>query len=209
MSDSYRAGHLQAQDVNVTPYHAPSSTCQVCGSPPRAPRSYLCARCYDLLDKKASERTRGWKPDREAGFRALQRQWRGDLDGFACHFTGLKMEEADSTSPLYRTWEHLEPGNSSEAALACAFVNHMKTSLTERDFRSVVLELALAIGPRPTRISIRVSSPAVAGAESSNDIDVWTTLGSQRRAPQQLPGGRLCETIWNESCSDLRRWGGR
>ena len=132
----------------MAPYWSPSDDCKVCGQPSRAKGSYLCERCFRLLHRQDSKRAkRGWKIDREVRFHAMQAQWNEATGGFECHLTKVKLSD-DPFSPLRASWEHLEPANEKTAVLAAAIFNHMKSDLTENEFRDVVTELARYFGKR-------------------------------------------------------------
>jgi hypothetical protein len=68
----------------------------------------------------------------------MKEQWRSGA--FRCFYTGLRLSDIRS-SPLYPTWEHREPGDASTAVLVGAVFNDMKTDLTEREFKRLVIEL--------------------------------------------------------------------
>ena len=127
----------------MAPYWSPSDDCKVgCGQPSRAKGSYLCERHFRLLHRQDAKRAkRGWKIDHEVRFHAMQEQWNEAIGGFECHITKVKLSD-DQFSPLRASWEHLEPANEKTAVLAAAIFNHMKSDLTESEFRDVVTELA-------------------------------------------------------------------
>jgi DNA polymerase len=123
------------------PYYSASPLCKVCFDKPRANPSYLCDRCYRILDRPEPRvRSRGWKVDREARFWAMKDRWKATERAFTCYFTGLALEEDDRRHPLYATWEHLQPGDT-KVTLAAAFVNSMKCNLTEAQFHEITREL--------------------------------------------------------------------
>jgi hypothetical protein len=127
----------------MAPYWSPSDDCKVgCGQPSRAKGSYLCERHFRLLHRQDAKRKKhGWKVNHEVRFRAMQTQWNEKIGGFECHLTKVKLSD-DQFSPLRASWEHLKPGNEKTAVLAAAIFNHMKSDLTENEFRDVVTELA-------------------------------------------------------------------
>jgi hypothetical protein len=79
--------------------------------------------------------------DREARLCAMKDRWNVKRHVFTCYFTGLTLNEDDWRHPLYATWEHLSPGGT-DVTLAAAFVNSMKSNLSEEMFREIVRELA-------------------------------------------------------------------
>jgi len=71
----------------------------------------------------------------------MKDRWDRKRRAFTCYFTGLALSDDDRTHPLYARWEHLQP-ESTDVTLAAAFVNSMKTNLSETQFRQITAELA-------------------------------------------------------------------
>jgi hypothetical protein len=125
----------------ATPYYSPSRFCKVCYDTSRAQGAYLCDRCYRILHRAEPRiRSRGWTVDKEARFWAMKDRWDRTRRVFICYFTGLVLSDDDRRHPLYATWEHLQP-ETTDVTLAAAFVNSMKTNLTEPQFRQITAEL--------------------------------------------------------------------
>src|ERR1043165_9754744 len=111
--------------------------CRVCGRP-RHFLAYCCTICKRMLDRID---IRGRKPSREAREKALHKAWDGEC--FRCYYTGWPLSVDNPKSHLYLTWEHLTPGNEDDVVVAAALINYMKSDLTEREFRKVVIAMAL------------------------------------------------------------------
>ena len=105
--------------------------CVVCGDPP-VRWSYYCERCRRFLV------TRGY--DRSHHVRALREAWDPKIRRFRCHYTGAWLDDADPMSPWYLTYDHRVPGRAGSIAVAAAWVNAMKTALSEQEFWAVVAE---------------------------------------------------------------------
>ena len=105
--------------------------CIVCGRPPR-PRSYCCERCRRFVY------WRGY--DRKQHARAMREAWSAEEDAFICWYTGARVVDDDPMSPWYLTFDHRVPGRAGSIVVAAAWVNAMKTALSEREFWAVVGE---------------------------------------------------------------------
>ena len=110
-------------------------TCSICGRP-RHPRAQLCKRCKKLSDRLDTRR----KADKKARVRALQLAWDGSV--FRCHYTGVPLDENDHHAPQYLTFDHRTPRQEQDVVVAAACINDMKSDLTEKEFRAVVIQLA-------------------------------------------------------------------
>lgn len=105
--------------------------CKICGSP-RQPNYQYCPRCKRLIGKGVNKRLR---------VRALQQAWSAKDDGFLCRYTGQKLEEYDTSSPWYITYDHVIPRSTRGGFVACAYwVNNMKTDLCDDELWAVVME---------------------------------------------------------------------
>jgi hypothetical protein len=122
---------------------SPSPECRVCDHPSVA-GSYLCSRCRNLRDRVDTRKDalgKGRTIDKAARRRALIEQWSADIDGFRCHYTGVKLSH-DYGSRRYATWEHREPGDESSVVLVADLVNKMKGDMSEAEFKKLVRALA-------------------------------------------------------------------
>ena len=61
---------------------------------------------------------------------------------FYCHYSRVELNTEDSGSPLYRSIDHRTPGERTELALCCMFINAMKSDLDEEEFKAAVEALA-------------------------------------------------------------------
>ena len=118
----------------VAPWERPLTRvadCVVChGS--LYPKSMYCPRCRRFITvqrENAARRT------------ALIAAWSPEMRGFLCHYTGILLEEKNFRSPWYINFDHLAPGKPG-LVVAAAWVNRMKSFLTEGQFRAVVHALA-------------------------------------------------------------------
>jgi hypothetical protein len=59
-----------------------------------------------------------------------------------CEYTGLPMNLTDEESPLYMEFDHPIPGKKGFVRAVVAFVNRMKTDLSEDEFWAAVHEFA-------------------------------------------------------------------
>ena len=105
--------------------------CVVCGGPP-VKWSYYCVRCGGLV----------WGRNRNirARAKALKEAYDRDTDGFLCHYTGVRVDEAAPGSPWYINFEHATPRDASTIVVAAYWVNLMKRNMSESEFWAVVLE---------------------------------------------------------------------
>ncbi len=114
---------------------AESNKCTVYGSAAHA-LAQLCKRCKNFRDRVE---TRG-KPDLAARVEALRRAWDGT--GFRCYYSGVRLEETNSHDPRYLTFDHRTPRHENDLVVAAAFVNDMKSDMSEDEFRAVIVQLA-------------------------------------------------------------------
>ena len=59
---------------------------------------------------------------------------------FVCHYSGAVLTE-DPSSPWHVSFDHCTPGDERDLVICAALVNHMKSNLTEPEFRSLVVQL--------------------------------------------------------------------
>jgi hypothetical protein len=97
------------------------------------PHSYYCPGCRHIVRNGESIRERTT---------AMQLTWDPVKKGFICHFTKLKVELFDRKDPRYITFDHRIPRQAGTLIVAVAFVNIMKSDLSEDEFWLVVPELA-------------------------------------------------------------------
>ena len=109
--------------------------CEICGKACHS-LAYACVDCKRLLDRIY---IRGWKRNLKTRRAALRAAWDGQV--FRCFYTGWPLTISDPTSPLHFTWEHRTPGSEDDIVVAAALINAMKSDLTERQFRELVIDL--------------------------------------------------------------------
>jgi hypothetical protein len=61
--------------------------------------------------------------------------------GFRCSYTKILLELDDDTSPWYCVFDHCTPGDPRKIVITSALFNEIKTDLTAKEFRYVVLML--------------------------------------------------------------------
>jgi hypothetical protein len=72
----------------------------------------------------------------------MQASWDKARKAFICYLTGLALDPHDNTNPLFLTFDHRIPKKPGMLMVAAAFVNMMKSALSEEEFWLVVGELA-------------------------------------------------------------------
>jgi len=103
--------------------------CVVCERP-RLPKFKYCPRCKKLVGNK----------DKLYRRIALIAAFSKILDGFVCSYTGVKLEENDTSSPWYLTFDHLLPRKRNTLVVSAYFINDMKSNLSGDEFRAIVME---------------------------------------------------------------------
>jgi hypothetical protein len=112
-------------------------TCDICGQP-KHPQATYCKRCKKLVGR-GKERTQTHK---QARAKALKAGWDPNSCRFLCHYSGVQLDEENSKSPKYVTFDHRIPRQGNDLVLAAACINDMKSDLTEAEFEAVVVQLA-------------------------------------------------------------------
>jgi hypothetical protein len=92
-----------------------------------------CPICQKLVQRGHSNKER---------VAPLQVAWDEIRQCFICYLTRLEVELNDRKSPRYISFDHRIPRQAGTLAVAVAFVNLMKTDLSEEEFWLVVGELA-------------------------------------------------------------------
>ena len=103
--------------------------CVICEQP-RLPRTDYCPRCKKLIGNK----------DKWARRLALIAAWNKILGGFVCSYTGVKLEESDTSNPWYLSFDHYIPRKRDTIVVCAAFVNNMKSNLSGDEFWAIVME---------------------------------------------------------------------
>lgn len=104
--------------------------CEICGAKP-PPRRKYCAICSAFVYRAGENLAR---------VSAMKRACRKGV--FFCEYTGLPLELSDTESPLYIEFDHPVPAKKGLLRAVAAFVNRMKTDLSEEEFWAVIHELA-------------------------------------------------------------------
>ena len=105
--------------------------CIICGRPPLH-WSYYCSRCRPFVVMHPHAK--------RLHARAMREAWSKEQDGFCCHYTGVRLNERDTRSPWFLSFDHGIPGDDQTLVVAAFWVNAMKTALSEAEFWAVVLE---------------------------------------------------------------------
>ena len=109
--------------------------CDICIRQALPPHKY-CPRCDRLVDRAG----RGM-----AHVLALKRDYDPVHDVFRCHYTGVVLDENDTKSPLYLTYDHLIPGLKTvdNLVITAAIINEMKTDLTWDEFVAIARQVVV------------------------------------------------------------------
>jgi hypothetical protein len=99
--------------------------CKICGHPALY-HTNRCARCTKFCEKTTLKSVR-----RDA----LIKAWSKEADAFLCYYTGVKLEDYETGSPFYLTFDHLDPEDRTKVVCAARFVNELKDAMTEPEFR--------------------------------------------------------------------------
>ena len=110
--------------------------CVVCRCDLSNPQALYCARCRKIVNRID---TRG-KHSRQARIRALRRSWDGKF--FRCFYTGVKLVEDNHKDPRYLTFDHRIPRRENRIVIVASAINDMKSDMSDREFRKMVLQLA-------------------------------------------------------------------
>jgi len=73
---------------------------------------------------------------------ALTVAWDSQAQAFRCHYSGVKLDEINHQHPLYLTFDHRTPRQENDIVVAAAWINDMKSDLSEDEFKAVVKQLA-------------------------------------------------------------------
>jgi len=116
--------------IEMLPLGQSAEFCEICGARP-PPRRKYCALCGEFVYRIGENLAR---------VAAMKRACKNGV--FYCEYTGLPMNLTDTESPLYMEFDHPIPGQKGELRAVVAFVNRMKTDLSEEEFWTVIHELA-------------------------------------------------------------------
>jgi hypothetical protein len=64
------------------------------------------------------------------------------INKFRCYYTGIILEEYQTKSPFYLTFDHIIPGDNSKLVCCARFINELKTSQSEAEFKTNIPLLA-------------------------------------------------------------------
>jgi len=107
-----------------------TNQCFVCERP-ISPLAEYCRRCLRHLPHR----------HRAAYSMALKAAWNPILQVFICFYTGLILEENDRSNPWYLSYDHRIPQDINTLVVCARWVNSMKTSLSDDEFKAVDIEL--------------------------------------------------------------------
>ena len=106
-------------------------TCVICGSPSKG-MALNCPRCLKLTRFAPSI------PKQLALVAALDKT----INKFRCYYTNIILEENDPKSPFAITFDHPIPGDLTRVVACAAFINELKSAMTESEFRANIPLLA-------------------------------------------------------------------
>jgi len=81
--------------------------------------------------------------------KALKEAWSSRHGGFLCHYTGVKLDENDSHSPWYLTFDHRTPHTKGDLVVAAFAINVMKSELSEDEFVKFIKHAAEHFAGKP------------------------------------------------------------
>jgi hypothetical protein len=105
--------------------------CPICGSPTTGLRKH-CPRCGRFIRERL----------KAAMERAMIAAFDKTINKFRCFYTNLVLDDTDRKSPLFLTFDHPIPGDNTRLVVCASFVNHLKCSMTETEFRTNIPLLA-------------------------------------------------------------------
>ena len=117
--------------------------CEVCGDLIH-PQAYCCKRCKKFLDRLDTRRH--IVRNKKARLEALKNGFNKTGKYFECHYTHIRLEENDSKSPRYLSFDHVVPRDESEMVIVAQLINDMKSDMSDEEFRSMVKQLASHFG---------------------------------------------------------------
>ena len=115
------------------------SYCPVCDK--RADPYIYCPRCRRLIFSHPT--------GHRILARALKAAYDKITDTFRCHYTNIVLEVSDGRSPLFVNYDHRIPRKKGDLVVCAAFINAMKNSMSDVEFRAAVRELARHFGGAP------------------------------------------------------------
>ena len=95
-----------------------------------------CRRCRKIVNRIDTRR----KYNRKARIKALRKSWDGE--NFRCNYTGIKLVEDNHKDPRYITFDHRTPGREDDIVIVAQAINDMKSDMTDKEFRRMILQLA-------------------------------------------------------------------
>jgi len=113
--------------------------CLICAKP-SLPGSIYCARRRKFVFGKYEHQARQ---------AALKGAWNTQQDGFLCHYTNIRLDENDTKSPWYVSFDHNIPGKKGSLVVSARFMNTLKANLSEEQFLAVMAELARHLDGAP------------------------------------------------------------
>jgi len=62
--------------------------------------------------------------------------------GYVCYYTGMALDLENRKSPLHLVFDHYIPGDPSKIVITSAWLNDMKSDMSEDEFKDSVCQLA-------------------------------------------------------------------
>lgn len=106
--------------------------CYVCRAPTKANSKY-CSLHGQIIVGFAEQGARA---------RAFRRAFEKKTGAILCHYTGQPLDLTDPDDPWYATCDHKIPGKKGGLVACAAWVNRMKTQLSESEFGRIIRALA-------------------------------------------------------------------
>jgi len=110
----------------------PTENCIVCGDKSH-PGSVYCPRCRMFMRFRTENLPRR---------KALQESYDRKKKRFICYYTGVELNETDTSDPWYISFDRAIPGKKGELVVSAFWVTMMKVDLARYEFYPVVNELA-------------------------------------------------------------------
>ncbi|MBM4249948.1 MAG: hypothetical protein FJ149_11070 [Euryarchaeota archaeon] len=106
--------------------------CKVCRMT-RRPYSIYCNRCRSFIYRK---------PEHVARSEAMIEGWDAARQGFVCKYSGVLLDHLNRKSPWFMTFDHRFPGKKGFLVVCAAWINYLKSDLTDEQFRKMLKMLA-------------------------------------------------------------------
>lgn len=108
--------------------------CWACGDPVHRYNAKFCLRCAKFGQRM---RTKHFPPETVAAIWEYIR-----LYGYVCYYTGMALDLENRKSPLYLVFDHYIPGDPSKIVITSAWLNEIKSDMSEEEMKDSVCQLA-------------------------------------------------------------------